>query len=183
MSENFIANVIQTLRKDSHSYTIENLFSDLIDEARGKEQSNILHINGKRNKKNSKHSYKKLSNGKYCQYCKLTSHMTDKCFFLFPDKAPKNWKVQKNKKQNSLNKKQQNSFKKQNKKQEALITSLSDINATSSDNNVVDSTNINLELENNTNNNQQVDLQTEEINMLQNENFYNTYMDEDFHLI
>ncbi|KAI2207510.1 hypothetical protein LOZ15_006795, partial [Ophidiomyces ophidiicola] len=104
--------------------------------------------------------------------------MTDKCFFLFPDKAPKNWKVQKNKKQNSFNKKQQNSFKKQNKKQEALITSLSDINATSSDNNDVDSTNINLELENNTNNNQQVDLQTEEINMLQNENFYNTYMDE-----
>jgi hypothetical protein len=33
-----------------------------------------------------------VTKGKYCRYCKQTSHITTNYAFLFPDKALKNWK-------------------------------------------------------------------------------------------
>ena len=115
--EGFISNITQALRHDPNSYSTENLFSSLIDEARGKENGNKLLFTQKEKKGQNK-SYKKLGRGKYCQNCKLSSHMTESCFFLFPDKAPKGWRIQKNQKNHKNHKKQS---------QEALITSLSKI--------------------------------------------------------
>lgn len=118
--EGFISNITQALRNDPNAYNSETLFSSLIDESRGKEKGSqkLLFTSNKAkngSKSNSK-AYKKLSNSKFCSYCKLSSHETEKCFFLFPDKAPRGWKIKKN---------QKNSQKTSQKNKEALITSLS----------------------------------------------------------
>ena len=74
------------------AYTIESLFSSLIDEARGREAytykgsyyTNIMML------KYNKH-YKLYKNrpfkGKYCQYYKLTSYSTTSYQLLFPNLA------------------------------------------------------------------------------------------------
>ena len=118
--EGFTTNIVQALRNSPDAYTVESLFSSLIDEARGKESNNsqnkLLYIN------NNKNNYKKLSGGLYCQHCKLASHNTKNCFFLFPEQAPKSWKV------NKTNVKGQNKGKQSNnnkdKQRQALITAL-----------------------------------------------------------
>lgn len=115
--EGFISNITQALRHDPNSYSTENLFSSLIDEARGKENNNKLLFTQKERKGSNK-AYKKLGKGNFCQHCKLSSHRTDSCFFLFPDKAPKGWKIKKN---------QKNQKNQQKQSKEALITSLSKI--------------------------------------------------------
>lgn len=38
---------------------------------------------------------KKLSSGQCCQHCKLASHNTKNYIFVFPEHAPKSWKVNK----------------------------------------------------------------------------------------
>ena len=87
----FISTIIQALRKDPNAYTIDSLFSSLIDEARGKEeednsQNRLLTIG-------SKKAYKKLPyRQKYCENYINTSHMTKNCWFLFPNQAPSGWK-------------------------------------------------------------------------------------------
>ena len=126
----FISNITQALRNDPKSYTIETLFSSLLDEARGKESnSNSNKLLAITNKGKGK-SYKNLpKKGKYCGYCKLTSHSTDNCYFLFPNKAPKTWKV--NKKGNNKGQDNQNHQKKQAQKKEALIAALSKLDTDS----------------------------------------------------
>ena len=157
--EGFVSNIIQALRKDPKAYTLESLISSLIDEARGREngKNSILLAN---NIKAKGKSYNELSKDRYCHYCKLNSHSTEKCFFLYPDKAPRSWKIGK-KANNHINK----SFPNKAKQNEALITALSKFDS----DNYVEST-------------KDSDMQTkpqydmEEINMLQNEeNMYDQF--------
>lgn len=42
--DGFISNIIQALRKDSSAYTLETLYSCLIDEGKGKENNKVLHL-------------------------------------------------------------------------------------------------------------------------------------------
>jgi hypothetical protein len=102
--EGFVSNVTQSLRNNAESFTIETLFSNLLDESKrqdNKDYNNntqILHTQYK-----GKKPYK-ITKGKYCKNCKLPSHDIKDCYFLFPNKAPKSW----NKRLNSLNNYYQN---------------------------------------------------------------------------
>lgn len=127
--EGFISNIIQSLRKDPKSYTIETLFSSLIDEARGRE------ANGQRLLATNKaKAYKKANKGSFCQHCKLPSHQTSSCWFLFPDKAPKSFKIRKNKSPDKKMTHQTNghSLSSQPKK-DALIAALTELDSESSE--------------------------------------------------
>jgi hypothetical protein len=127
--EGFISNITQALRNDSKAYTIKSLFSSLADEARGRKNGHnnshrLLYIKAKGK------SYKRQAFGRYCQHCKLTSHVTSNCYFLFPNKAPKGWKKgNKNNKMNQKDIKVQKNQKNQNrpKDKDALAAVLSSL--------------------------------------------------------
>ena len=57
----FISNIVQDLRKDPFAYTMESLFSNLADEARGKEKNSILSVKGRKDKDKSKKSTNKIT--------------------------------------------------------------------------------------------------------------------------
>lgn len=154
--EGFIQNIIQSLRQDPKAYTIETLFSSLIDEARGRE--NYSENNNGYNKllllkRNRNKNYKKMPYGKYCDHYKLPSHMTDNCWFLFPNKAPKGWKIRssrpnkfrstfKNRAMKNINKNYPKSeFSHENRaKQDAIISAILDSGESSQkDKNMLDS--------------------------------------------
>ncbi|RKF55829.1 hypothetical protein OnM2_086062, partial [Erysiphe neolycopersici] len=88
---------MQTLRNNFDSYTLDELFSNLLDEAnrlQSKIESNetALIISSKRPTKfKSKKPYK-VTKGMLCRHCSRTNHTTADCFDLFPEKAPKKWK-------------------------------------------------------------------------------------------
>ena len=46
---------------------------------------------GLRGKIKPKNAYKVIK-GRYCFYCKLSGYEVKGCYFLFPEKAPKEWK-------------------------------------------------------------------------------------------
>jgi hypothetical protein len=78
---------------------LESLFSNLLDELKrqGSLDNNQALYTNLNNKNFPRSNYKgkkpwKVTKGKYCKYCKQTSHNTTNCAFLFPDKAPKGWK-------------------------------------------------------------------------------------------
>jgi hypothetical protein len=92
--DGFVSNITQSLRNDSDAYSLETLFSNLLDESKRQESRDTPHIlytkaggGGYKGKK----PYK-ITKGKHCKYCKLPSHEAKDCYFLFPNKAPKNWK-------------------------------------------------------------------------------------------
>ena len=144
--DGFIQNITQSLRLDPNAYSIESLFSSLIDEARGRDN------NGNNTGKLlvlKRNAYKKKPySGNYCQHCKNTTHMTMNCWHLFPNKAPTNWnsraktlnpkgarslgprKIFKNKNQKNQKKQQKSNgseFSLENQaKQTAMITTILD---------------------------------------------------------
>ena len=102
MTDNYdglVSNITQSLRTNIDSYTLETLFSNLLDESKRQESNEAntdqaLIIGGYKGKKPYKitKSGSSGANKKYCINCKQHSHITSNCAFLFPDKAPKGWK-------------------------------------------------------------------------------------------
>ena len=97
--DGLVSNITQSLRTNIDSYTLETLFSNLLDESKRQESNEAntdqaLIIGGYKGKKPYKitKSGSSGANKKYCINCKQHSHITSNCAFLFPDKAPKGWK-------------------------------------------------------------------------------------------
>ena len=97
--EGLISNITQSLRNNAKSYTLETLFSSLLDESKRLENRENNHPQaflttrrerGPVGKYKAKNSFK-AQKGKFCTYCKLSSHEAKNCFFLFPEKAPAKW--------------------------------------------------------------------------------------------
>ncbi len=100
--DGFIANITQALRVNIKVYNLSTLSTTLLDEARrieDNENSQIMVIKAKNkpnntsnrvfkpynNKVKAKNAWKK-EKGAYCNYCKMATHFTNKCFYLFPEK-------------------------------------------------------------------------------------------------
>ena len=97
--DGLVSNITQSLRTNIDSYTLETLFSNLLDESKRQESNEAntdqaLITGGYKGKKPYKitKSGSSGANKKYCTNCKQHSHITSNCAFLFPDKAPKGWK-------------------------------------------------------------------------------------------
>jgi hypothetical protein len=104
--DGFISNVTQALRNDSNAYTVDTLFSSIIDESRGKTHDKVLFTNNPvKNgfKYKGKKPYKKQNKVMFCTYCKLPSHFEQDCWFLHTNKAPATWDANKVKKNNFNN--------------------------------------------------------------------------------
>jgi len=95
--DGLVSNITQSLRTNIESYSIESLFSNLLDESKRQESmeannnSQALYIMSNKGKYKGKKPYK-VTKGRFCRNCKQTSHDIKDCYFLFPDKAPKSWK-------------------------------------------------------------------------------------------
>jgi len=89
-----VSNITQSLRTNIESYTIESLFSNLLDESKRQESmeannnTQALYTMSNKGKYKGKKPYK-VAKGRFCRNCKQTSHDVKDCYFLFPDKAPK----------------------------------------------------------------------------------------------
>ena len=97
--EVIVTSIMQSLRINIDSYSIESLFSNLLDESK-RQKSNednneqalaVLAKPPPPSGYKGKKPYK-ITKGKYCRGCNKTTHNTVDCFHLFPHKAPKNWK-------------------------------------------------------------------------------------------
>jgi hypothetical protein len=114
----FIQNITQSLRQDPEAYTLESLFTSLLDESRGrlnKPSEKALYIKGKKGAGNS-----------ICPHCKLRGHTRESCYFLFPEKAPQSWRIKKREKEKKNNLKNL-SREKREKLQEKLLAALASI--------------------------------------------------------
>ena len=92
--DGLVSNITQTLWNDIKAYNLEDLFSNLLDESKrldSRDGQVLYNSSQKGNYKGKKPQ--KITKGKYCRNCKQTSHNIDNCAFLFPDKAPKGWKL------------------------------------------------------------------------------------------
>ena len=110
--EGFIQNITQSLRRDPKAYTVETLFTSLINEARGRENNKHTNLMFLKHKSAYK---RKPYKGAYCEHCRSTSHMTNKCWALLPHLAPKGWKSK------SLNPKKASQPKKANQPKKRLL--------------------------------------------------------------
>lgn len=95
--ENMVANIMQSLRNNFDIYSLDELFSNLLDEAnrlqsKAQDSESALVINNKKHHKNYPPKSYKIVKNKYCRHCKRNNHNTADCFDLFPEKAPKKWK-------------------------------------------------------------------------------------------
>ena len=90
--EGLVSNITQTLRNNIESFTLESLFSNLLDESKRQEnkESNVALFTYNNKRYKGKKPYK-ITKGKFCKHCKLPSHEVKDCYFLFPHKAPKSW--------------------------------------------------------------------------------------------
>jgi hypothetical protein len=96
--DGLVSNITQSLRTNIDSYTLESLFSNLLDESKRQESNDtntdqaLITSSGYKGKKPYKVTKNSPQSKKYCANCKQHSHVTSNCAFLFPDKAPKGWK-------------------------------------------------------------------------------------------
>jgi hypothetical protein len=101
--DGFVANITQALRVNKNAYNLTTLSTTLLDEARrveSVENSQVMVIKRpkptfknrvtKPNQTKAKNAWKK-EKGAYCNHCKVATHFTNKCFYLFPENAPKGW--------------------------------------------------------------------------------------------
>ena len=105
--DGFVANITQALRVNIKAYNLSTLTTTLLDESRridNTENSQIMVLKAKNksyntfnkvlkpynNKVKAKNAWKR-EKGAYCNHCKVATHFTNKCFYLFPEKAPKGW--------------------------------------------------------------------------------------------
>ena len=95
----FVATIIQGYRQDSKSINLEDLFSNLIDESKrinSLDSKETILYSSKKSFKSIKNRITKDSNkkeSKYCTKCKVKTHSTKNCFYLFPNKAPSQFKT------------------------------------------------------------------------------------------
>ena len=90
--DGFVSNITQSLRNDSEAYSLETLFSNLLDESKRQESRDNHQVLFTRSGGYKGKKPYKITKGKHCKYCKLPSHEAKDCYFLFPNKAPKGWK-------------------------------------------------------------------------------------------
>ena len=107
-----MANITQALRKDIKAYTLTTLCNSLLDESRRLadnegsttkvmvvKQSKLPYKVNKpykgSQKNGSNQGFKKAAwkstKGAWCNHCKVATHNTTGCFYLFPEKAPEGW--------------------------------------------------------------------------------------------
>ncbi len=110
--EGFVANISQALRKDIKAYTLNSLCNSLLDESRrladneGPNKVMVIRRGSAKvfqNKVNKPYKSQnqagkpkaknawKSTKGAWCNHCKVATHDTTRCFYLFPDKAPQGW--------------------------------------------------------------------------------------------
>ena len=92
--EGFVSNITQSLRNSkTEDYNLEELFSNLLDESKRQETKDYKDYNNPQvlfTRYKGKKPYK-ITKGKHCKHCKLPSHDTKDCYFLFPERAPNSW--------------------------------------------------------------------------------------------
>lgn len=79
------------MRKNIEHYIIDTLFLDLLDESQDCKEKileKLLFIKGKKGKQKS-FIFKKYS------YCNIKGHKKEDCYFLYPNKALKAWRIKK----------------------------------------------------------------------------------------
>ncbi len=103
--DGFVANITQALRVNKNAYNLSTLTATLLDESRridSMENNQIMVVKKptytSKNKVTKPYTSKikaknawKKEKGAYCNHCKVATHFTNKCFYLFPEKAPKGW--------------------------------------------------------------------------------------------
>ncbi|RKF58958.1 hypothetical protein OnM2_064073 [Erysiphe neolycopersici] len=96
--ENIKSKIMQTLSKNFDGYSLDEMFSNLLDEANRLQskadisQTALVAFKSKPGKKfKGKNSYK-VTKGMLCRHCHRTNHTTSDCFELFPEKIPKKFK-------------------------------------------------------------------------------------------
>ncbi|POS82313.1 hypothetical protein EPUL_006480 [Erysiphe pulchra] len=95
-----ISSITQSLRNNIDAFTIESLFSNLLDESERfefKNQNEKVMLSAFQDNKNKFKAYKdkkpyKITKGKFCKNCKKSSNNTTECYHLFPERAPIYWK-------------------------------------------------------------------------------------------
>jgi hypothetical protein len=126
--EGFKQNVSQTLRSNEKAYTIQSLFTSLLDEAKGQQyKQQVNNVNTGRNNYNQSNRNKKLwkkNKGEFCSYCKLPNHAEKDCYFLHPNKAPANWK---NNSRNRVNKNSKSNKGKQQDEEALLLNRVEEL--------------------------------------------------------
>lgn len=96
--DNIVTNITQSLRNNEEAYSLDQLFSNLIDESKRQgsidnntEMALYTSLRNKyKNKKVTKNQYR-VNKSRYCTNCKKQSHITADCYHLFPNKAPPSW--------------------------------------------------------------------------------------------
>ena len=110
--EGFVANITQTLRKDIKAYTLTTLCNSLLNKSHRladnkrfttkvivvKQSKLPYKVNkpykgSQKNKSNQgfKKATQKSTKETWCNYCKVATYNTTRCFYLFPEKASKGW--------------------------------------------------------------------------------------------
>jgi hypothetical protein len=90
--EGFVTSVTQSYRNKSAEIDLENLFSNLIDESR--RQSSLSTTNKTEKVLLAKPTkITKPLTKRYCNKCKVNTHFTNKCWYLFPENKPKWFKT------------------------------------------------------------------------------------------
>ena len=102
--EGFVANITQALRKDIKAYTLTTLCNSLLDKSRRLadnegsttkvmvvRQPKLPYKVNKSYKGSQKKAAWKSTKRAWCNHCKVATHNTTRCFYLFPEKAPEGW--------------------------------------------------------------------------------------------
>lgn len=80
--EGWVTIITQSFRQNSDEMNTETLFSSLIDESRRQiSAEKVLYSNKPKYKNNTK-----IQKSKYCNKCKVTTHATNSCWYLHPEK-------------------------------------------------------------------------------------------------
>ena len=92
--DRLVSNITQSLRTNIESYSIESLFSNLLNESKRQESIEANNKNQALYTLSNKGRYKgkkpyKITKGKFYRNYKQASHNIKDYYFLFPDKAPK----------------------------------------------------------------------------------------------
>ena len=99
--DSFITSITQSLRSNEDAFTLENLFSNILDESRRYNTKEMALYSRFSKNNSSKATNKHKSKGpkrlnkrtprdssKYCSYCKKEGHIEEKCYNKHPNLRP-----------------------------------------------------------------------------------------------
>ena len=93
----FVTMVTQSYRTNSSTINLENLFSNLLDESRrqvSKDKDTALVARSRRPGNTTRpNQVNRIYKNKFCKKCKTTTHFIKDCFYLFPNKVLKGFKI------------------------------------------------------------------------------------------